>query len=206
MAAIPAPQILASGICASSPQLPCCKETIKTFDLLNGPHEIADLSFPDCRPDGYYKPKQCNWAFCHCVDANGGAIEGETGEPGDRRSVKCPGEGKRVKLSTPSPKKDELFSNKFRSYVLPVNSVATDIVDILDILVPNFSGFCHIKNLRYTGPLYTGYFTIFFGPYAIPPNREREEQGDQRPIMRPNASKSNDIIGHYPKKKSYHEI
>merc|ERR1719230_828522 len=90
--AIPAPQILTSGICASSPQLPCCKETIKTLDLLNGPHEIADLSFPDCRPDGYYKPKQCNWAFCHCVDANGGAIEGETGVPADRRSIKCPGE------------------------------------------------------------------------------------------------------------------
>jgi len=86
---IPKPKILASGICASSPQLPCCKETIEVFNAKNGPGTIADLDFPDCRPDGYYKPKQCGFGGCICVDANGKFIKG--GKPGDR-SIKCPSE------------------------------------------------------------------------------------------------------------------
>ena len=68
---IPKPEILATGICATSPQLPCCKEAISSYNMLNGPYEIADLGLPACRPDGYYAAKQCHFGGCYCVDENG---------------------------------------------------------------------------------------------------------------------------------------
>merc|ERR1712228_806321 len=90
----PKPKILANGICATSPQLPCCNQTINAYNLINGPHMVADVSYPDCRPDGYYEPKQCHWAACYCVDANGKSREGIT-LPGDfgNRNIKCPDAG-----------------------------------------------------------------------------------------------------------------
>merc|ERR1719411_1632220 len=76
---IPKPDILATGICARSPNLPCCKEMIKVYELLKGPALIADLSYPHCRYygfyAGYYAAKQCTWAGCHCVDPNGKSVE-----------------------------------------------------------------------------------------------------------------------------------
>jgi len=78
---VPKPAILATGICAQSPSLPCCKETIYVYELLQGPALIADLSYPNCRSDGYYAAKQCNWAACYCVDPNGNSVEVTTQRP-----------------------------------------------------------------------------------------------------------------------------
>ena len=91
--AIPKPDILANGICARQPQLPCCNATIEAYNLLNGPAVIMDLSFPDCKPDGYYAAKQCHWAACYCVNPNGDAVEGEKmqGDDFGNRNIKCPG-------------------------------------------------------------------------------------------------------------------
>jgi len=53
-----------------------------------------DLSFPDCKPDGYYAAKQCHWAACYCVNPNGDAVEGEKmqGDDFGNRNIKCPGD------------------------------------------------------------------------------------------------------------------
>jgi len=73
------PAILATGICAQSPSLPCCKETIEFYELLQRPAQ--DLSYPNCRSDGYYAAKQCNWAACYCVDPNGNSVAVPTQRP-----------------------------------------------------------------------------------------------------------------------------
>jgi len=117
---IPAPKILASGICASSPQLPCCKDTIKVFNLLNGPAAIADAGFPQCQPDGYYKPMQCSWHSCYCVDANGKFIKGK--RPGDR-SLKCPGEV----LDVVADKETRKVENQFE---FEKKEIAASLVDV----------------------------------------------------------------------------
>jgi len=88
------PDILATGICATSPQLPCCNQTIEVYRLLSGPFEIADLSYPDCRPDGYYQAKQCHWAGCYCVDPNGNSVDVASRPPGPGSyNIQCPGAG-----------------------------------------------------------------------------------------------------------------
>merc|ERR1712121_55171 len=78
---VPKPAILATGICAQSPSLPCCKKTIYVYELRQTPALIADLSSPTCRSDGYYAAKQCNWAACYCVDPNGNNVEVTTQRP-----------------------------------------------------------------------------------------------------------------------------
>jgi len=73
------PAILATGICAHSPSQPCCKATIEIYEILSRPDVPADLSYPNCRDDGYYAGKQCQWFGCHCVDPNGNSVEGTEG-------------------------------------------------------------------------------------------------------------------------------
>merc|ERR1712142_26054 len=41
--------------------------------LKKGP--VPDLVTPECRPDGYYKPKQCHWHACYCVDRYGNKVD-----------------------------------------------------------------------------------------------------------------------------------
>jgi len=82
------PAILATGICAQSPNLPCCKETIDTYKILSQPVIPADIEYPDCRSDGYYAAKQCQWFGCYCVDPNGNS--GPPTQPGDFNII-CPG-------------------------------------------------------------------------------------------------------------------
>lgn len=64
------PDIL-SGICATSPELPCCKKTLETFNNYGG---MADTDYPSCRDDGYYEQQQCGYDRCHCVDKFGKTI------------------------------------------------------------------------------------------------------------------------------------
>jgi len=94
---VPKPAILATGICVQSPSLPCCEKTIRVYEMLQGPDDIADPSYPNCRNDGYYASKQCNWSFCHCVDPNGESVEGTTQQPKNayyynRYNIICPDE------------------------------------------------------------------------------------------------------------------
>jgi len=85
------PAILATGICARSPRLPCCERTIEFYKILSQPVAPADIFYPDCRSDGYYAAKQCDWIGCYCVDPNGKRVEGTT-QPGDfeNRNIICP--------------------------------------------------------------------------------------------------------------------
>ena len=81
------PEILVTGICATQRDLPCCSKTLLTLrDLCSG---ITDLSYPKCRDDGYFKPKQCGWWKCWCVDKNGqkAVKKGPDGCPGLARAV-----------------------------------------------------------------------------------------------------------------------
>ena len=59
--------------------------------MLNGPYEIADLSYPDCRADGYYEAKQCHWAGCVCVDKYGKADPTAPTQPPGNFNIQCPG-------------------------------------------------------------------------------------------------------------------
>jgi len=83
------PAILATGICAQSPNLPCCKETIAIYKILSRPVVPRDIEYPDCRSDGYYAAKQCDWFGCFCVDPNGNS--GPPTQPGDFNII-CPDE------------------------------------------------------------------------------------------------------------------
>jgi len=94
--ALPKPAILATGICATSPQLPCCNQTLDVYNMLNGPYEIADLSYPDCRADGYYEAKQCHWAGCVCVDKYGKADPTAPTQPPGNFNIQCPGATERI--------------------------------------------------------------------------------------------------------------
>jgi len=116
---IPKPKILASGICASSPQLPCCKETIKIVDRLKRPGAIADVGFPDCRPDGYYEPRQCSWHSCYCVDANGEFIKNQKPDG----SLNCPGEV----LDVVADKETRKVENQFE---FEKKEIAASLVDV----------------------------------------------------------------------------
>jgi len=81
----PKPAILTTGICVKSPSLPCCKQTIEVYEMLKKPGDIMDLSYPNCRSEGYYAgyyaSKQCNWFMCYCVDPNGNSVEVTTQRP-----------------------------------------------------------------------------------------------------------------------------
>jgi len=67
------PEIITTGICSTSPDLPCCKKTIETYKLLISPGTFLDLDYPECEADGYFSPRQCHpgLGVCHCVDRNG---------------------------------------------------------------------------------------------------------------------------------------
>jgi len=92
------PAILATGICVQSPSLPCCKHTISIYEIMRKrPFVPADLSYPNCRDDGYYAAKQCEWYGCHCVDPNGNGVEGTAHQPENayyynNYNIICPGE------------------------------------------------------------------------------------------------------------------
>merc|ERR1712212_1387803 len=84
------PKILATGICASSPQLPCCEETIYIYKLLNEIFPPTDLEFPACRSDGYYAAKQCHpERGCYCVDENGWENHGKEDQPENHWDIEC---------------------------------------------------------------------------------------------------------------------
>ena len=36
--------------------------------------EIADVTEPDCDSEGFYKPTQCLFFGCHCVDRYGNVV------------------------------------------------------------------------------------------------------------------------------------
>jgi len=76
--AVPKPDILTTGVCATSPQLPCCNATANTYKFLNE-FKMANVPYPTCRPDGYFAAKQCNWDKCYCVKPNGEDADGRTG-------------------------------------------------------------------------------------------------------------------------------
>jgi len=92
--AVPKPNILTTGICATSPQLPCCKHTAIVHKMFNAPFRVVNLSYPTCRPNGYYAAKQCkqcNWAtcYCYCVKPNGESADAtprRDATPGDMRN------------------------------------------------------------------------------------------------------------------------
>ena len=55
--------------------------------------QIADLEYPDCRPDGFYAAKQCHHlAGCHCVNENGESVPPKA-EGRGRHDVECYEEG-----------------------------------------------------------------------------------------------------------------
>merc|ERR1712212_719421 len=84
------PKILVTGICASSPQLPCCEETIYIYKLLNEIFPPTDLEFPACRSDGYYAAKQCHpERGCYCVDENGWENHGKEDQPENHWDIEC---------------------------------------------------------------------------------------------------------------------
>ena len=63
------PEILVTGICATQKDLPCCSLTSSSHkDFCS---EIMDVSYPNCRDDGYFEPRQCHLGGCYCVDKNG---------------------------------------------------------------------------------------------------------------------------------------
>jgi len=104
------PEILDTGICASSPQLPCCERTISIYNMLNENPEIPDLPFPVCRLDGYYAAKQCHPVRgCYCVDENGKESNlGKEDQPENHWDIKCAGDKKgppplTFTLSPPAP-------------------------------------------------------------------------------------------------------
>merc|ERR1719435_105506 len=84
------PKILATGICASSPQLPCCEETISIYKMLTEIFPPTDLEFPACRSDGYYAAKQCHpERGCYCVDENGWENHGKEDQPENHWDIEC---------------------------------------------------------------------------------------------------------------------
>merc|ERR1719435_707755 len=84
------PKILATGICASSPQLPCCEETISIYKMLNEISPPTDLEFPACRSDGYYAAKQCHpERGCYCVDESGWENHGKEDQPENYWDIEC---------------------------------------------------------------------------------------------------------------------
>ena len=54
------PKYLTTGVCATSPELPCCAAYLSSYLSLSQPgRRRADLSgYPKCDADGYFKPKQ----------------------------------------------------------------------------------------------------------------------------------------------------
>jgi len=72
----PIPVVYASelpGICPSQPHLPCCARLIRGLRLEK--MRMMDVSLANCRPDGYFEPKQCQWFGCHCVDLFGNRVD-----------------------------------------------------------------------------------------------------------------------------------
>jgi len=69
------PKYLTTGVCATSPELPCCAAYLSSYlsSSQPGPRR-ADLSdYPKCDADGYFKPKQSYGGEVGtlCVDKNG---------------------------------------------------------------------------------------------------------------------------------------
>ena len=75
------PKIMVTGVCATGWKLPCCKETIKQYELNITP-ELQTLRgkgplhlYPVCRPDGYFEKLQTFPGLStKCVDKNGNLL------------------------------------------------------------------------------------------------------------------------------------
>jgi len=85
------PEMLISGICATQKDLPCCKSMASIYEMLNVPDDRKpmDVSYPKCRPDGYFEALQCGWPSCYCVNPNGDYIKSLE----NQLDMRCPDQG-----------------------------------------------------------------------------------------------------------------
>jgi hypothetical protein len=73
----------------SVPMTPCEEAKQVALERLNQYPNIADLSVPQCMPDGTYPKMYCNWLHCWCQNTTTGEQKGDFFPAGPNSANKC---------------------------------------------------------------------------------------------------------------------